>query len=304
MVRIQRMIVGILSRRRALYSTRRLREELIKLGADARVVDPLKCVLQVGPARPTVYYNRRRLDDVEAIIPRVGIFAVPYILAVIRQFSNMGVPVINSDEAIGCARDKLRCLQRLTKAGIPIPDTLAAKYPASFDKMVGLVGGPPVILKLSSGTQGTGVILSESIESARSSLEAIWSLGADILIQKFISESRGRDIRALVIDGEVRAAMRRVAGRNEFRSNIHRGGMGEPISLTGAYRDIASRAAAAVGLKLAGVDILESSSGPLVIEVNASPGFQGLELATGANIAGMIAEFAVSQVRRRRRVRA
>jgi ribosomal protein S6--L-glutamate ligase len=298
------MLAVILSRRRALYSTRRLREELLKLECEVRVIDPLKCIVRLSGRLQTVLANRRDLANVETVIPRVGVYAVPFILAVVRQFSNMGVPVLNSEEAIACARDKLRCLQTLVRAGIPVPDTLATRYPATFENMMALVGGPPVVLKLSSGSQGTGVILSESVESARSSLEAIWSLGADLMMQKFIAEARGRDLRVLVIDGEARAAMRRVAGRNEFRSNIHRGGVGEPVSLSPAYRDAAVRAAAAVGLTVAGVDILETRSGPLVIEVNASPGFQGLELATGLNIAGMIAEQAVAMARRPRRVRA
>lgn len=298
------MLAAILSRRRALYSTRRLREELLRLGCEVRVVDPLKCVVRLSERLQTVLYHRRDLSDVDTVIPRVGMYAVPFILAVVRQFANMGIPVLNSPEAIACARDKLRCLQTLARAGLPTPGTLATRYPASFENLMALVGGPPVVLKLSSGSQGTGVILSESVESARSSLEAIWSLGADLLIQKFISESRGRDLRVLVIDGEVRAAMRRVAGPNEFRSNIHRGGAGEPATVSASYRDAAIRAAAAVGLTVAGVDILETRTGPLVIEVNASPGFQGLEKATGLNVAGMIAEQAVAMARRPRRVRA
>jgi ribosomal protein S6--L-glutamate ligase len=246
-------------------------------------------------------FNRRSLADVDVVIPRVGTYAVPYSIAVVRQFRFMGTPTVNDDEAIGRARNKLRCLQHLIHRGIRIPETLIARFPTYFEKLLDMVGGPPVVLKLITGTQGTGVILSDSLQSAKSSLEAIWSLGHDIMMQKFISESRGRDIRALVIDGKVRAAMRRIAEKEEFRSNIHRGGVGKPIKLNREYSDAAVRAAEAVGLRLAGVDLLESNDGPMVIEVNASPGFQGLEAATGDNIARMIVDYAARLARKKKK---
>ena len=180
-----------------------------------------------------------------------------------------------------------------------VPDTLMSRYPRDLDKMMKLVSGPPLIMKLLRGTQGTGVIFAESKASVESMLETIWSLGEDIMIQRFIAESKGKDIRVLVIDGKVRAAMRRIAAEGEFRSNIHRGGTGEPVKLTSACERIAVRAAAAAGLQLAGVDILESSSGPMVIEVNASPGFEGLEEATKRNIAKLFVEAAVRAARKK-----
>lgn len=298
------MQLVILSRKRTLYSTRRLREEAEKIGFKVRVIDPIRCVISLAGKRPRVLYNRKSLQDVNVVIPRVGTYAVPYSIAVVRQFRFMGVPTVNDDEAIGRARNKLRCLQHLMRRGIRIPETLIARFPTHFEKMVDMVGGPPVVLKLITGTQGTGVILSDSLQSAKSSLEAIWSLGHDIMMQKFISESRGKDIRALVIDGKVRAAMRRVAEGTEFRSNIHRGGVGEAIKLDRVYSEAAIRAADAVGLRLAGVDLLESKEGPMVIEVNASPGFQGLEAATGDNIARMIVDYAARLARKNRHARA
>lgn len=298
------MLAVILSRKRALYSTRRLRQEFQALGCTVRVVDPLSCVISMVRERQTVLARRRDLGDADVVIPRIGTYGVGYAVAVVRQFRLMGVPCINDDEGIGRVKNKIRCLQYLRHAGIPIPETLAARSPLSFEKMVDLVGGPPVILKLASGMQGTGVILSESVEAARSSLEAFWSLGADLLMQNFVSESRGRDVRVLVIGREVRAAMRRVSRDGEFRSNMHRGAVGEPIIPEKEQREIAIRAARAVGLELAGVDMLETREGPRVLEVNASPGFQGLEEATGLNIARMIAEHALTLARRRQEARA
>jgi ribosomal protein S6--L-glutamate ligase len=298
------VLIAILSRKRTLYSTRRLREEAEKLGHEIRIIDPIRCVLSLTARKPLVMYNRRPQDDVSVVIPRVGTYAVPYSIAVVRQFRFMGVATLNDDDAIGRARNKLRCLQHLVQRGIRIPETLIARFPAYFERLFGMVGGPPVVLKLITGTQGTGVILSDSLQSAKSSLEAIWSLGHDIMMQKFISESRGKDIRALVVDGKVRAAMRRIASAEEFRSNIHRGGVGEPIRLSRAYAEAAVRAAESVGLRLAGVDLLEGKDGPLVIEVNASPGFQGLEAATGENIARMIVEAATRLARKKKNARA
>lgn len=294
------MKIAILSRKRSLYSTRRLKEEAERAGHEVAIIDPLKCVLCLTNNDHSVLFQRKRVDDVAVAIPRVGTYAVSYSIAVVRHLRFMGIPCVNDDEAIGRCRNKLRCLQHLVQKGIPVPETLMARFPTYFEKLLDLVGGPPVVLKLTSGTQGTGVILSESIQSAKSSLEAIWSLGHDIMMQKFVGESRGKDIRALVVGGEVRAAMRRIADEQEFRSNIHRGGAGEVVKLSKEYRDVAVKAAQAVGLNLAGIDILESKKGPLVIEANASPGFQGLEAATGMNIAKIIVDFAVEQARKNR----
>ncbi len=286
------MRILVLSRKRSLYSTRRLREEGVKLGHKVDVVDPLKCVLHLHGRHPAVLVNGRPYATPQAVLPRVGTAGTAYAIAVIRQFELMKVPVVNGPEAIDRAKNKLACLQFLAAKGVPVPDTLVSRYPKDLDRLIRLVGGPPLILKLLRGTQGTGVILAESRASAASMLETIWSLGEDILIQRFVSESKARDVRALVIDGEVRASMRRIGREGEFRSNIHRGGMGEPVKLSREFARAAVRAAAAIGLRLAGVDILESAGGPLVIEVNASPGFEGLEEATGLNVARMFIQAA------------
>jgi ribosomal protein S6--L-glutamate ligase len=242
----------------------------------------------------------RTLKRPEAVLPRIGTAGTTYSIAVVRHFELMGVPVVNRSTAIEQAKNKLACLQVLAAKGVPVPDTLMSRYPRDLDKLMKLVAGPPLILKLLRGTQGTGVIFAESKASVESMLETIWSLGEDIMIQRFVAESKGKDIRALVIDGEVRAAMRRIGAEGEFRSNIHRGGVGEPVKLPRPYERVAVKAAEAAGLDLAGVDILESSAGPMVIEVNASPGFEGLEEATNQNIARMFVQAALRAARRRR----
>jgi ribosomal protein S6--L-glutamate ligase len=287
----------ILSRKRSLYSTKRLREEGKSLGHEVDVVDPLRIVLRLSEGQPSMLVGARTLQPPRAVLPRIGTAGTIYSIAVVRHFELMGVPVVNRASAIEQAKNKLACLQILARKGIPVPDTLMSRYPRDLDKLMKLVGGPPLILKLLRGTQGTGVIFAETKASVESMLETIWSLGEDIMIQRFIAESKGKDIRALVIDGEVRAAMRRIGAEGEFRSNIHRGGVGEPVKLPKAYEEVAVKAAAAAGLQLAGVDILESSAGPMVIEVNASPGFEGLEEATKRNIAKMFVEAAVRAAR-------
>jgi ribosomal protein S6--L-glutamate ligase len=290
----------ILSRKRSLYSTKRLREEGHSLGHHVEVADPLKCVLRLSGGEPSMLVGGRTLKRPDAVLPRIGTAGTTYSIAVVRHFELMGVPVVNRSVSIEQAKNKLACLQVLAAKGIPVPDTLMSRYPRDLDKLMKLVAGPPLILKLLRGTQGTGVIFAESKASVESMLETIWSLGEDIMIQRFVAESKGKDIRALVIDGEVRASMRRIGAEGEFRSNIHRGGVGEPVKLPRRYERVAVRAAEAAGLDLAGVDILESSDGPMVIEVNASPGFEGLEEATNQNIAKMFLQCAVRAARRRR----
>ncbi len=289
----------ILSRKRTLYTTRRLREEAERLGHRVDVVDPLRCVLLLKPEGPAILAGGRTLARPGAVIPRVGTAGTDYSIAVVRHLELMGVPVLNGSDAIGCAKHKLGCLQTLAARGLPVPDTLIARYPRDLDRLMKLLGGPPVILKLLRGTQGTGVIFAESRSSVESMLETIWSLGEDILLQRFIAESKGRDLRALVVDGRVQAAMRRIGAPGEFRSNIHRGGVGEAVKLDRAYERVALGAARAVGLRAAGVDMLETSAGPVVLEVNASPGFEGLEEATGVNAARVLVQAAV----RRRKAR-
>ncbi len=271
------------------------------MGHAVEVADPLKCVLLMSGGEPSILVGGRALSRPDVVLPRIGTAGTDYSIAVVHHFELMGVPVVNSHASIARAKNKLECLQHLAARGIRVPDTLMSRYPRDLDRLMKLLGGPPLILKLLRGTQGTGVIFAESKASVESMLETIWSLGEDILVQRFIAESKGRDIRVLVIGGRVRAAMRRVGAEGEFRSNIHRGGTGEPVKLPTAYERIAVRAAAATGLELAGVDILESSSGPMVIEVNASPGFEGLEETTKGNIARMFLQEAVRAARGRKR---
>ena len=292
------MRILILSRRRGIYSTRRLAEEAERLGHEAPVVDPLKCVVVLAGGVSKLLHNRREVTG-DVVIPRIGTFAPGYLLAVLRQLRLMDVPSVNDAGPIARARNKLGCLQLLQEHGVAIPDTIISRYPRHLSKLIDLLGGTPLILKLLRGTQGTGVVIAETAASVESMLETIWSLGEDILLQRFIAESRGRDVRALVIDGKVRSVMRRVGREGEFRSNIHRGGVGEKVKLPDEYEHAAVLAAEACGLKLAGVDILESEKGPMVIEVNASPGFQGLEEATGQNVAKMIVEYAVRIAKRK-----
>jgi ribosomal protein S6--L-glutamate ligase len=290
----------ILSRKRSLYSTKRLREEGEALGHTVEVADPLKCVLRLSHGKPSMLLGARTLKEPDAVLPRIGTAGTTYSIAVVRHFELMGVPVVNKASAIEHAKNKLSCLQLLAKKGVPVPETLMSRYPRDLDKLMRLVGGPPLILKLLRGTQGTGVIFAESRASVESMLETIWSLGEDILIQRFIAESKGKDIRILVVQGRARAAMRRIGPEGEFRSNIHRGGVGQALVLPKTVERIAVKAAEAAGLDLAGVDVLESSSGPMVIEVNASPGFEGLEEATKQNIAKLFIEAAVRSAKGKR----
>ena len=295
------MRILVLSRKRSLYTTRRLREEGEKLGHEVDVLDPLKCVLFLKGDGPSLLAGGRPVRIPDVVLPRIGTHGTEYSIAVVRQFELLKVPLVNGPAAIGRAKNKLACLQILASKGLRVPDTLMSRYPRDLDRLIKLVGGPPVIMKLLRGTQGTGVIFAESRASVESMLETIWSLGEDILLQRFIAESKGKDVRALVIDGKVRAAMRRIGREGEFRSNIHRGGVGEPVPLPPEYQRAAVRSAEAVGLRIAGVDILETSKGPMVVEVNASPGFEGLEEATQANIARMFIRSAARTARGARR---
>jgi ribosomal protein S6--L-glutamate ligase len=288
------MKVLILSRKKRLYSTRRLREEVEKLGHDVLVLDPLKCVLSLKDDGPRMFYGPKEIRSVDLVFPRVGTFGTAYAISVVRHLGLMRVPAMNDDGAITRARNKLECLQILAGNGIRIPDTLISRHPRMVRNRLRHLGGTPVIMKLLRGTWGTGVIYAESEAAVESMLETMWGIGEDIMIQKFIAESMGKDIRALVVDGKVVASMRRVAKPGEFRSNIHRGGTGERVDLPKEYEEAALASARVTGLLVAGVDMLESSEGPKVIEVNASPGFQGMEKATGQNVARMIVEAGVA----------
>ena len=295
----------ILSRRRSLYSTRRFVETARAAGHRPMVVDPLNCFLVCG-SRPSVYHknSHKRLDDADVVLPRIGASITEYGLAVVNHFEILGVPVVNGATAIAQSRDKLRSLQILAQHGIDIPKTVMARAPAQIERALQEIGGPPVVLKLVQGTQGIGVMLAETQSALEAILDTLWGLGQNILIQEFIPESRGRDIRALVVGGEVVASMRRIARVGEFRSNIHRGGEGRLIRLTPDQERVAIEAARVTGLLLAGVDMLESRSGPKVIEINSSPGFEGLESATKKDIARHILDFAVVHAGRRGRSRA
>lgn len=284
------MRLVVLSRHRHLYSNRRFREIGRRRGHAVRVLDPLECTLAIDGRRPRVLYEGDEVNDADCLIPRIGAALMGYGVAVVGHFEAMGVPVLNGSLPIARARDKLLALQRLAQHGLDVPRTVLARNPAGLDQSLEMVGGPPVVLKLLQGTQGVGVILAETRAAAAATLDTLWGLGQNILIQEFIVESRGRDVRALVIGGRVVAAMRRQAAAGEWRSNLHRGGSGEVVTLDPLYQQVALEATRIIGLEVAGVDLLESREGPKVMEINASPGFEGLERVTGLNIAGAIVD--------------
>lgn len=290
------MKLVILSRRSTLYTTRRFAKTARLMGHNVRILDPFGCVLQVDGEKHGIRYHDMQIRMPDIVLPRIGAVSAAYGLSVLRQFEARGVRVVNRSEAIARARDKLRCLQLLAQHGVPIAPTVMTRDPAQLEQAIELVGGPPVVLKLLQGTQGIGVILADSCQTAKSTLAALWHLGQNILIQQFISESKGRDVRALVVGGKVVAAMRRVAQEGEFRSNLHRGGLGETLELTARQHEVVLKAAAVIGLEVSGVDLLEGAGGPIVTEVNASPGFEGLEKTTGLDIARAIIDHAVERV--------
>jgi ribosomal protein S6--L-glutamate ligase len=295
----------ILSRRRTLYSTRRFVETARRMGHRTMVVDPLNCFLVCGKT-PSIYHKNsaKRIDDVDVVLPRIGASITEYGLAVVNHFSMLGVPVVNSALAIAQSRDKLRCLQLLSQHGIDIPRTVMARTPSQIERALQVVGGPPVVVKLVQGTQGIGVMLAETQSALEAILDTLWGLGQNILIQELIPESRGRDLRALVVGRKVVASMRRIARVGEFRSNIHRGGEGRIATLDADYERVAIEAAKVTGLDVAGVDMLESRFGPKVIEINSSPGFEGLEAATGLDIADKILSYAFEEANREPRATA
>ena len=286
----------ILSRRATLYSTRRLLEAAASLGHEGVVVDPLECWLVCGRREPVVYYgaSKRKVAGFDVVLPRIGSSITDYGLAVVNQFDMLGVPVVNMAYAIGRSRDKLRSLQFLSRHDIDIPRTVMARGPGHLKTALETVGGLPVVLKLVQGTQGIGVMLAETEEALESILHTLWHLGHNILIQEFIGESRGRDIRALVVGDRVVAAMKRTARVGDFRSNLHRGGSGSALRLPRAYERAALESVRIMGLHVAGVDMLESRSGPKVIEINSSPGFEGMESATGVDVARAMVEYATT----------
>jgi ribosomal protein S6--L-glutamate ligase len=280
--------VAILSRKPSLYSTRRLIEAAAALGHRPVVMDTLRCSPVLATSVPRLTYGGIEIRGAGVAIPRIGASITGYGLSVVQQLEAMGVPMLNGSVPIARSRDKLRCLQWISQHGIEIPRTVMARDRSVVPKLVEEVGGLPAIIKLVRGTQGVGVMIASSMAELQSILDTFWDLGQEIVLQEFIRESRGRDIRALVVGGRVIGAMQRRAKPGEFRSNLHRGGEGHPILLEPAYASAAIGAAQALGLELAGVDLLEGKSGPRVIEVNSSPGFEGLEAATGLNVAGAV----------------
>jgi ribosomal protein S6--L-glutamate ligase len=285
------MKIAILSRNKQLYSTRRLAEAAAARGHEAQVIDALHCFMDITSTRPAIYHRDEKLEGFDAVIPRIGASITFYGLAVLRQFEMTGVYPLNESVAIGRSRDKLRCQQLLSRAGLGLPVTGFAHTPDDIKTLIRMVGGPPLIIKLLEGTQGKGVVLAETQQAAESVIDAFRKLDANFLVQEYVREAGGSDIRCFVVGGRVVAAMRRVAKEGEFRSNLHRGGRAEPAELSEAERQAAVLAAETMGLNVAGVDIMRGASGPLVLEVNSSPGLRGIEQVTGQDIAGLIVEF-------------
>jgi ribosomal protein S6--L-glutamate ligase len=282
--------LAILSGRPDLYSTRRLLEEAILAGWQAEVVDYRRCALGIGATSKVVYHGRTIAPDV--IIPRIGSGSTRFGAAVVRQFVGIGVPTTISPGGILRARDKLATLQALAERGVPVPSTSAARTPSGLAEVLNIVGGTPVVVKLVEGTHGSGVVLAETHKAAESLLAAFHQLNADFCVQAFVKEAQGEDLRAFVVDGRVVAAMRRKAAPGEFRANLHQGGEAFPVELDPVETETAIAAARWVGVDVAGVDLLRTSNGPLVLEVNVSPGLQGIERASGVNVAQHVVDFA------------
>ncbi len=295
--RRSRARIAILSRNRKLYSTRRLVEAAKQRGHHVKVLDTLRCDLVVSRDATKIFYRGEELAGFDVVIPRIGASITGYGLSVVNQFDLIGIPVFNNSIPIARARDKLRALQLLSRFGLDIPRTVMCRYRDEVPLALEQVGGLPCIMKLIQGTQGVGVLIASSMGEVQGMLDTLWKLGQEILLQELIAESRGRDVRAFVLGGRVVAAMRRTARAGEFRSNIHRGGEGEAFELPREYDDAAVKAVRVIGLEVAGVDMLESRDGPKIMEVNASPGFEGLEAVTGEDIAGRYVEAAVEFAR-------
>ncbi|HLS05789.1 MAG TPA: 30S ribosomal protein S6--L-glutamate ligase [Wenzhouxiangella sp.] len=285
------MRIAILSRGPNLYSTRRLVEAAEERGHDVRVVDTLRCYMNIATHRPTIHYRGDLLEPFDAVIPRIGTSITFYGTAVLRQFEMMGTFPLNESVAVTRSRDKLRSLQLLARKGIGLPVTGFAHATKDISDLIRMVGGAPLVVKLLEGTQGIGVVLCETRTAAESVLEAFMGLNVSIMVQEYIGETGGADIRCFVIGGRVVAAIKRQAAPGEFRSNLHRGGTAKLVRITPEERSTAVRAARIMGLNVAGVDLLRSNHGPLVMEVNSSPGLEGIEAATGKDVAGMIIDF-------------
>jgi len=285
------MKIAILSRDGSLYSCKRLREAAQSRGHEIDIIDPLSCYMNINPAAPSVHYQGRQLDKYHAVIPRIGSAITFYGTAVLRQFEMLGSFPLNESVAITRARDKLRSMQILAREGIGLPTTGFANAPDDTSDLIALVGGAPLVVKLVEGTQGIGVVLAETRQAAESVIDAVRGLNAHILFQEYIREAEGRDIRCLVVGKRVVGAIERQAKPGDFRSNLHRGGTANKVQITTEEKAIAIKAACTLGLDVAGVDILRSNRGPLVMEVNASPGLEGIESTTGLDIAGMMLDY-------------
>jgi ribosomal protein S6--L-glutamate ligase len=290
------MRLVILSRQESLYSTRALTEAGRARGHDVRVLDTLQFDIRVSKRNPELFYRGEPVGPVDAVVPRVGASITGFGLAVVRQFEMMGVYCLNESQAIARSRDKLRCLQILSRHDIGLPPTVYTRQADHVPACIERVDGPPVVVKLLEGTQGIGVVLAESTRAASSVIEAFHGLEQNILIQQFIREANGADLRALVVGRKVVAAMRRQAVAGEFRSNIHRGGKAKKIALPADYRKTALAAARVLGLRVAGVDMIESKEGPMVMEVNSSPGLEGIQKATGVDVAGAVIDLIEREV--------
>lgn len=285
------MKLALLARNPKLYSHRRLVEAAEELGHEIHIIDTLKVYISIASHRPQIHYRGEVLEGFDAVIPRIGASITFFGTAVLRQFEMMGVYPLNESVAIARSRDKLRSMQLLSRRGIGLPVTGFAHSTSRPDDLIDSLGGPPLVIKLLEGTQGIGVVLGETQSSARSMIEAFGGLKANILVQEYIKEAGGTDIRCLVVGDRVVAAMQRKGAPDDFRSNLHRGGSAQAVRVTPEERSTATRAAKVMGLNVAGVDLLRSNHGPVVMEVNSSPGLEGVEKATGKDIAGSIIQF-------------
>ncbi len=282
------MKIAMMARNPDLYSHKRLKAAAESRGHEFHIVDTLRCYMNIASRRPEMYYNGKKLEGFDAVIPRIGASITFYGLAVLRQFEMMGVYPLNESVAVGRSRDKLRSMQLLARDGVGLPVTTFAHDPKQTGEVLALAGGAPIVIKLLEGTQGIGVVLADTDRSATSVIEAFRGAKVNILLQEFIKEAGGTDIRAIVVGGRVIAAMKRTGAEDDFRSNLHRGGSAELVKLSPAERATAAQAAKTMGLNVCGVDMLRSARGPVVMEVNSSPGLEGVEKATGLDVAGKI----------------
>ncbi len=285
------MKIALLSRNRKLYSSRRLIEAAEERGHEVQVLDALRCYMNIASHKPTIHYRGKELTGFDAVIPRIGASITFYGTSVLRQFEVMGVYPLNESVAISRSRDKLRSMQLLSRRGLGMPVSGFANKPDDIKDLINMVGGAPLVIKLLEGTQGIGVVLAETRQAAESVIEGFMGVKAEILVQEYIKEAGGADIRCLVVGGKVVAAMKRQAVAGEFRSNLHRGGSASLIRITPEERSTAVRAARVMGLNVAGVDLLRSNHGPVIMEVNSSPGLEGIETSTGKDVAGLIISF-------------